>query len=161
MKRAGFTMIELIFVIVILGILAAVAVPKLSATRSDAEIAKIATNAATVVSDYGSSWTARANLIGTTAWEDVTNTPLQTTGSSTLADLSTVTLSSSLYLTDGTNNCVTFAPVADGNASVAGTLYPSLNVTLSAAGTSAVCDGVRTRILSLEKQHNFGGTGIQ
>jgi len=40
MKRAGFTMIELIFVIVVLGILAAVAVPRLAATRDDALIAK-------------------------------------------------------------------------------------------------------------------------
>jgi general secretion pathway protein G len=37
-------MIELIFVIVILGILAAVAIPKFTATRDDAEISKIAHN---------------------------------------------------------------------------------------------------------------------
>ena len=40
MKKA-FTMIELIFVIVILGVLAAVAIPKLSATRDDARVAKM------------------------------------------------------------------------------------------------------------------------
>ena len=39
MKKA-FTMIELIFVIVIVGILSSIAIPKLSATRDDALIAK-------------------------------------------------------------------------------------------------------------------------
>ena len=39
-SKNAFTMIELVFVIVILGILAAVAVPRLAATRTDAQIAK-------------------------------------------------------------------------------------------------------------------------
>ncbi|HEX5710221.1 MAG TPA: prepilin-type N-terminal cleavage/methylation domain-containing protein [Sulfuricurvum sp.] len=40
MKRTAFTMIELVFVIVILGILSAIAIPKFAATRDDAQIAK-------------------------------------------------------------------------------------------------------------------------
>lgn len=40
MKKNAFTMIELVFVIVVLGILAAVAMPRLAATRDDADIAK-------------------------------------------------------------------------------------------------------------------------
>lgn len=39
MKKA-FTMIELIFVVVVLGILAAVAIPRFAATRGDAQVAK-------------------------------------------------------------------------------------------------------------------------
>lgn len=39
-SKNAFTMIEVVFVIVILGILAAVAIPRLAATRTDAEITK-------------------------------------------------------------------------------------------------------------------------
>ena len=39
MKKA-FTMVELIFVIVVIGILAGIAIPKLAATRDDAKISK-------------------------------------------------------------------------------------------------------------------------
>jgi len=39
MKNA-FTMIELVFVIVVLGILSAIAIPKFAATRTDAQISK-------------------------------------------------------------------------------------------------------------------------
>jgi len=39
-RKNGFTMIELVFVIVVLGILAAIAIPKFAASRTDAQVAK-------------------------------------------------------------------------------------------------------------------------
>ena len=60
--KKGFTMIELIFVIVILGILAAVAIPKLAATRDDAEISKTASNIQTIISDLGSYYTSQGEF---------------------------------------------------------------------------------------------------
>jgi general secretion pathway protein G len=56
--RLAFTMIELIFVIVVVGILAAIAIPKLAATRDDAKIVAVANkvaNAANEIAAYAVS----------------------------------------------------------------------------------------------------------
>ncbi|PSM51820.1 putative type II secretion system protein [Campylobacter blaseri] len=50
MKKA-FTMIELIFVIVILGILAAVVIPRLAVARDDAKISKFSQNLSMTITD--------------------------------------------------------------------------------------------------------------
>lgn len=49
--KSAFTMIELIFVIVIVGILAAVAIPRFAATRDDAEVSKVAQNIGTSIEE--------------------------------------------------------------------------------------------------------------
>ena len=49
MKRNAFSMIELVFVIVILGVLSAISVPRFIASRADAEVAAIRNDIATIL----------------------------------------------------------------------------------------------------------------
>nr|WP_321318878.1 type II secretion system protein [uncultured Campylobacter sp.] len=75
--KKGFTMIELIFVIVILGILASVAIPRLAATREDAEISAAVANLRTLVSDVSAYYTAKGTFDTNTKWNEITNIPFQ------------------------------------------------------------------------------------
>jgi len=65
-KRSAFTMIELIFVIVIIGILASIAIPKLMATRDDAKVSTMMMNIGNAISEITSyavsQQTTKSNL---------------------------------------------------------------------------------------------------
>ena len=79
MKKA-FTMIELIFVIVILGILASVAIPRLAATRTDAEIATTVSNIRTLISDLSSYYVVKGEFpqgSNGVKWSEITNVYLE------------------------------------------------------------------------------------
>ena len=83
--KKGFTMIELIFVIVILGILASVAIPRLAATRTDAEIATTVANLRTLLNDVASYYAVKGEFTegaDGVKWNEITNVPLENADSS-------------------------------------------------------------------------------
>jgi general secretion pathway protein G len=69
-------MIELIFVIVILGILAAVAIPRLAATRDDAKIATKVQEGIQFINELGAYYTVHDHF-GTL--QEMTNVQISTT----------------------------------------------------------------------------------
>jgi prepilin-type N-terminal cleavage/methylation domain-containing protein len=152
MKRSGFTMIELIFVIVILGILAAVAIPKLAATRDDAKVSKLASNVSTLVSDAGAYYTSQglSKWAAPAKWSDLTNVELYA-GATNVTPIGTTTITSSAYINaDATHNCFAISTTADGN----------LTVAAGTDTTSVACKGAQDLAASMVKSHSFGGTGI-
>jgi general secretion pathway protein G len=60
--KKAFTMIELIFVIVILGVLSAVAIPKLMATKDDANMVKEISNAKQIMQNASAEYISQGSF---------------------------------------------------------------------------------------------------
>ena len=146
--RKAFTMIELIFVIVILGILAAVAIPKLMGTRTDAKISKLASNIQTAKNEIASYVTARGRF--------------ETNGSKMSNVISEMEIAGSATI-DTTNKRVTFK--AEDNAGSQQNCIRfdwsddrNLTITHISSNNNDVCDGVKRLVKATEIQ--IKGQGV-
>jgi len=139
--KKGFTMIELIFVIVILGILAAVAIPKLAATRDDAKAASIKTDIGTMMNAVPAWFQGQKEADLQNAASIDTNTWVLDSGNcrATYTDAATDTVIVGLY--DGNGTLLTSCP--ENNATIlkgGGTGVAELRIDLNASNAGDIVD---------------------
>ncbi len=147
--KSAFTMIELIFVIVIIGILAAVAVPKLSATRDDAAISAVIGNAKVAFTDFQAYYTSHGN----TMWRTepvgrITSALLKTACDIPITDTTPISPNTFVLCHDDII-CLSFETVNEGN----------LTITDGTVTTDLVCEAVKadTAIANMSNKTYFLG----
>lgn len=139
--KKGFTMIELIFVIIILGALAAVVIPKLATTRDDALYVKNITNIKQALIDISAYYTTRGHFGNL---KDITNI-------SNFQNYQSATLPGEINYMIKNASCITFSVNLEGN------------LTLKVVGTSDLCLRISNSkaFNLLKKTYIIGGTHIK
>ena len=147
MNRNAFTMIELIFVIVILGILAAIAIPKLAATRDDANVAKAAMEIASALNDMGSYYTSKGSFNHDASIMTNVKLTQQGGGSGAIASGDSERWD---YMIKN-ENCIDMNATGDGNISV-----------IVGASSVSICQRLQNAVNHLiqESPHKYGGNAI-
>jgi len=136
---------------VILGILAAAAIPRLAATRDDAEVAKVASNIQTLISDLGSYYTSQGKF--TTKAGDNASDPLNLSAMTNVAN----------PVKAKTDNCLEVKAPATAT-DLAGAIEVEIGTTglcktiWELPGLKSVKDGLTEK--DNKKYLKFGGIGI-
>ncbi|WP_065839138.1 type II secretion system protein [Campylobacter fetus] len=166
--KKGFTMIELVFVIVILGILAGIAIPRLAATRDDASATKAAMEIKDVITQVAAYYTikgqwATAAVTGGEDKDKIINTHDQdiaaaaTTPSKGLENLSATLNNVAGRAGDKWTACISITPTNTGGSILIG----DKNATDSYCKTVAKVPAVEEWIKMGGKQGIIvGGSGI-
>lgn len=146
MKKA-FTMIELVFVIVILGVLASIAIPRLAATRDDAEVAVGVQRLSQMLTGIGSYYTA--NGIFDSNLSKMTNESLM---DSTMAPFDSDFQTTAAYFGNSTLTKSCIKIVADDDNG-------TLTLTAQSDGSS-YCQVLISELGDILKVYKFGGSSI-
>jgi len=143
--KNAFTMIELIFVIVLIGILSSIAIPRLTTTRDDAETTKAAEEVRTLISDIGLYYTSHGRFDHLSKMTSVSLTD----GTFNLIDANLTT--KAFYSNSAhTDKCLGFQ---------VDPLSGDLNVT-SESVTSGLCRSLNNLLKDMIKVYHFGGSHV-
>lgn len=149
MKRTGFTMIELIFVIVILGILAAVALPKFTGVSEQAKVGKLQAYVGTLNRTILPAYWSDSMMGGNKGEIADANTSKKINADLTPPDNIEASFTKLEAATYDFNATVATAPEKDGNGYVASKTYNGVLYTI-------VCKDGNVTVAPMCDLHNAG-----